>query len=622
MLRYLMGTACLVLFIPAAKAQQKLPIPLNIKKSYDNNIRSLQGVPGKNYWQNTANYSIDVNLNPGNNTITGTIHIEYFNNSPDTLHTLLFKCYPNLYKKGAERLMPIREEDITEGMQIEKLKIAGKEIAKENYHSTSTNMMVPIQPLAPGQSLLCDVEYHFTLNKNSHIRQGQVDEGAFFVAYFFPRIAVYDDIDGWNQQPYLGNLEFYNDFCNFNISVTVPGNYQVWATGDLLNADNVLNEPYLSRFKQANQSDSIIFIIDSTDLVKKNISKNNTYNTWKFTANKVTDIAFACSNHYLWQSSSLVVDPQTGRRTRADAVFNKNHTDYYLVAADARKTVAAISYQFPKWPYPYNHITVFDGLDQMEYPMMANDNPVEDRHESIELTTHEIFHTLFPFYMGTNETKYAWMDEGWATIGEWIISPLIDSGIVDLYGVKRTETTAGTEADLPIMINSTYQNGMAYFINSYPKPALAYLYAKEILGDARFFAGLHYYFTHWNGKHPLPFDFFAAMNAGSGVNLNWFWQRWFFDNSTPNLAIEKLSGKGIYKKIQIKNIGGKPMPVHINILYKDGSTQKIYRSAALWQNSNFVSIPVTVTKPIKTITLGSPYVIDTDYSNNSISPHP
>jgi len=620
MMRYLFGAICLTFFLTAAIAQSKLPMPSNIKKSYNNDTRSLQGIPGKKYWQNTANYTIDVSLNPNNNVISGTAHIEYINNSPDTLRSLLFKCYPNIYKKGAERLMPIHEEDITEGIQIEKLKIAGEEISKNNYHSTSTNMNVRILPLAPGHSVICDVEYHYTLNKNSHIRQGQVDDGAYFVAYFFPRIAVYDDVDGWNQLPYLGNLEFYNDFCNFNLSVTVPPNYQVWATGDLINAENVLNEPYLSRFKNANQSDSVSFIIDSTDQVKKNISKNNFQNTWKFTAGNVTDIAFACSNHYLWQSSSLVADPQTGRRTRADAVFNKDHKDYYLVASDARKTVQAMSYQFPKWPYPYNHITVFDGLDQMEYPMMANDNPIEDRHESIELTTHEIFHTMFPFYMGTNETKYAWMDEGWATIGEWVISPLIDTSIIDLYGVKRTETAAGTEADLPIMINSTYQNGMAYFINSYPKPALAYLYAKEMLGDTKFFAGLHFYFTHWHSKHPLPYDFFAAMNAGSGTNLNWFWQRWFFDNSTPNLAILKLQGKGSSKKLFIKNIGGKPMPVHINILYKDGSTQKIYRSAALWQNSSLITIPVKATKSIKTITLGSPYVIDTDYSDNSISP--
>jgi len=154
MMRYLFGAICLTFFLTAAIAQSKLPMPSNIKKSYNNDTRSLQGIPGKKYWQNTANYTIDVSLNPNNNVISGTAHIEYINNSPDTIRSLLFKCYPNIYKKGAERLMPIHEEDITEGIQIEKLKIAGEEISKNNYHSTSTNMNVRILPLAPGHSVI------------------------------------------------------------------------------------------------------------------------------------------------------------------------------------------------------------------------------------------------------------------------------------------------------------------------------------------------------------------------------------------------------------------------------------------------------------------------------------
>jgi hypothetical protein len=174
-------------------------------------------------------------------------------------------------------------------------------------------------------------------------------------------------------------------------------------------------------------------------------------------------------------------------------VFNPVHKDYFEVVNYARKTVETMSYQFPKWPYPYPHETVFDGLDQMEYPMMVNDNPLEETADAIELTDHEIFHTMFPFYMGTNETKYGWMDEGWATIAEWLISPVIDPKIVDTYGVGPTQNSAGNEQDAPIMTLTPQLTGIAKFTDSYPKPALAYLYVKDMLGDELFTKALHYY---------------------------------------------------------------------------------------------------------------------------------
>ncbi|MEP6710924.1 MAG: M1 family metallopeptidase [Ferruginibacter sp.] len=604
-------------FLHTVSSQSFLPTPLNIKAAVDNGTRSNTGLPGKIYWQNTAAYSIAVNFDPATRLISGTEQITYSNNSPDTLKEIVFKLYPNLYKKGSPRLMKIDDADAGEGMAIEEMSINGEPQDVSKLRMDATNMSVRIKPATHGQQLLFNIKFSYTLNKGSHIRTGQVDEGAFFIAYFFPRIAVYDDIDGWNRNPYLGTQEFYNDFCNFKTSITVPANYVVWATGDLTNCSDVFNEKYCSRIKEAEANDAYIDIIDSADLKAGNITKNNTTNTWKYEADNVTDAVFAISNHYLWQSSSLVVDEATGRRTRVDAVFNQQHKDYFKVAADARKTVEAMSYRFPKWPYPYNHETVFDGLDQMEYPMMVNDNPLEDRAESIELTDHEIFHTMFPFYMGINETKYGWMDEGWATIGEWLISPMIDSSLVDEYGMSATEKMAGTEIDLPITTLTTQEYGTTMFINSYPKPALGYLYVKDMLGDDFFYKGLHNYFRNWSGKHPLPTDFFYSMNAGAGKNLNWFWQRWFFDDGVPDIGIVKLTGPGNQKQITIQAKGTKPVPVDITVQYKDGSNQKIHRSIAVWEKGNkTILINFTAAKPINKITLGSTYIPDTNRKDN------
>lgn len=597
-----------------ASAQTSIPTPTNITALYAKNTRSITGNPGENYWQNTADYAINIDFDPATRLLKGTEEIKYFNNSNDTLKEIVFKLYPNFYKKGSPRLQKIEDEDTNEGINIENMTINNSIVDAKNWKINATNMTVKIKSLLPKESLNFSIQFSYTLNKGSHMRTGQVDEGAFFIAYFFPRIAVYDDIDGWNKNQYLGTQEFYNDFCNFKTAITLPNNYMVWGTGDLQNCSEVFNEKYCNRIQQAETKDTINYIIDSNDLKNGNITKSiNTKNTWKFEANNVTDIAIAFSNHYLWQSSSLVVDKKTNRRTRVDAVFNETHKDNFLIASDARKTVEAMSYNFPKWPYPYNHETVFDGLDQMEYPMMVNDNPLENRSESIELTDHEIFHTLFPFYMGINETKYGWMDEGWATIGEWLISPMIDSTIIDEYGIEGTEKTAGTEIDLPITTLTTQLNGVAMFINSYPKPALGYLYVKDMLGDELFYKGLHHYIETWNGKHPMPNDFFYCMNVGSGVNLNWFWKKWFFEGGILDLAIKKVNDK----KITIENKGNKPLPIDIEITFTDGSTEKIHNSISAWKSNNkTVVVTVKGNKKIKKVVLGSTYIPDTNKKDN------
>lgn len=599
-----------------ATAQTALPVPGNLQATYKKGTRDISGRPGKNYWQNYADYKVDVNFNPSTRLITGTAVINYSNNSPDTLKEILFKLYPNLYKKGSSRLMNIDDADAGEGMKIEKILVAGDELPANKYRIDATNMSVRTKPLMPKQSLSFTITYSYTLNRESHIRTGEIEDGAYFIAYYFPRIAVYDDIDGWNRNPYLGTQEFYNDFCDFTTSITVPAEYVVWATGDLKNSKDIFKEKYQQRIEQAEREDGFINIIDSTERLER-ITRSETSNTWIFEAKHVTDAVFALSNHYMWQSSSLVVDKTTGRRTRVDAVFNPKHKDYFWVVGDARKTVESMSYRFPKWPYPYSHETVFDGLDQMEYPMMVNDNPLEDRSESIELTDHEIFHTMFPFYMGINETKYGWMDEGWATIGEWLISPMIDTTIVDEYGVAGYERAAGNEIDLPITTLTTQQYGTSMFINSYPKPAMGYLFVKDMLGDELFFKALHNYIRNWNGKHPMPYDFFYSMNDGCGKNLNWFWKRWFFDDGVPDLAISKVITKGKQRQIVVESKGTKPVPVDVTINYADGSAEKLHRSIAVWEKEpKTIVLTVTNNKKIKTVNLGSTYVPDVNKSDN------
>ncbi|MFD1186843.1 M1 family metallopeptidase [Pontibacter rugosus] len=597
---------------------QELPMPRNIQQAYAAGTRSADGKPGKNYWQNAADYNIKVNYNPDTRLLSGTVDITYTNNSPDTLKQILFKLYPNFYQKGAARARSINPGDVTDGVNLQRLSIGGKAEDVAKLRVDGTNLPVRIQPLAPKSKTSISVAYSYTLNEGSHNRTGQVDEeGAAFIAYFFPRVAVYDDTDGWNRNPYNGSQEFYNDFSNFNTEITVPKNFIVWATGDLQNAEQVLQKKFAKRLQQAEKKDDIIYVVDSTDLKKGNITAQNQTNTWKFVAKDVVDFAFATSDHYLWKSTSLIVDPKTKRRTRVDVAYNPKHKDFEEVASFGRKTVEAMSYTFPKWPFPYSHISVFDGLDQMEYPMMVNDNPLEKREDVIMLTDHEIFHTMFPFYMGINETKYGWMDEGWATIGEWIVTPIIDPSINDDYGVAPYGALAGTEIDLPINTLTTQQSGTSMFLNSYPKPALGYLYVKDMLGDELFTKALHNCIELWHGKHPQPYDFFNAMNTGASRNMNWFWQRWFFDNGYPDLAIADVKQQNNEYQVTVEAKGSKPVPVDLVVTYVDGSTEKLHKDVSVWEKGNkSTSLSFKPKQQVKQLELKGTHVPDSNKADN------
>src|SRR5580658_5970528 len=292
-----------------SNAQTALPVPLNIRQAIDKGSRTITGQPGPHYWQNHADYTIRVHFDPSTRLVSGSETIVYINNSPDTLRQLLFKLYPNLYKKGSARMMPVRPEDLTEGVAITNLVIGGQpaDAARNNLRRSGadgTDLPVPISMLIPAQSITISLDFAYTLNKTSHIRTGQIDSGAFFVAYFFPRIAVYDDIDGWNRIPYLGPQEFYNDFCNFSVAITVPGDYLVWATGDLVNRADLLSQVINRRIDAAGAADSVVTIIDTTDLARKGITRNADSNSWNFEARNVTDFVFATSNHYIWKASS------------------------------------------------------------------------------------------------------------------------------------------------------------------------------------------------------------------------------------------------------------------------------------------------------------------------------
>ncbi|SDM00742.1 M1 family metallopeptidase [Pedobacter antarcticus] len=616
---FVAGLPLLLLFFVTgygAVSQTVLPIPPNISSAYKKGTRDLSGAAGKKYWQNSADYQLKIEFDPASRLLKGKVEIDYMNNSPDTLRQLVFKLYPNLYQKEAMRTVPVSAKDLTSGVKIDAVTINNQTQDSTKRSIRSTNMYVRGVKIPPHEKVHVEIDYNYILNEGSFVRTGQVEPGAFFIAYSFPRIAVYDDIDGWNEYPYTGRVEFYNDYCNFNAEITVPGDYQVWATGELQNTNDVYSEKTAARIAESGKSGEILDITTVQDLKSGMVTRKNKTNTWKFKASHVTDLAFAISNHYVWKASSLVVDPVTQRRTTVNTVFNPEHKVFEPVINYAHKTVAAMSYQFPALPFPYPHITIFEGLDAMEYPMMVNNLPFEDKQEVIQFTMHEIFHTLFPFYVGVNETKYSFMDEGWATLSEFLLYPMVDTGQFK-HDISDINKYSGTEEDLPLMTLTSQLSGKARYMDKDLKPALGLHYLKEMLGDKIFLKGLRHYIKEWAGKHPTPYDFFYTMNTGTGVNLDWFWKSWYFEKGVPDLAISKVSSKGASHKVVVGNVGTSPIPIHLTVLFKDGTTQILNASIACWKDGKrSVTFNFSAKKQLKRIVLGDNFDADVNPLDN------
>jgi hypothetical protein len=524
----------------------------------------------------------------------------------------------NIYKKGNPRESVIDYSDENEGVIIESLSVNHAAVNDSSIEYIHNDFILHLDnPLLSGQKINLSIAWNYNINKESYDRTERLDSTSWFAAYFFPRIAVYDDIDGWNNFRYSGTAEFYNDFGDFDAAITVPRNFVVWATGMLQNPNDVLNKKYADRLHTALTSDKIIHIIDSTECTSNQITQPNGKNIWRYKAKNVNDFAFAVSDHYLWDASSLVVDKNSSRRVLIDAAYNKHSRSFYKVAQIARQSINYMSNEIPGVPFPYPNETVFDGFQGMEYPMMATIKATDSVYV-VKVTSHEIFHSYFPFYMGTNESKYAWMDEGFASFGDYlIVSELLSPEAAYYYFLDSYRANAGYEVDVPIIINSKYITPPMYHYNAYAKPAIFLYILKDLLGKDLFVQTLQEYMKRWNGKHPIPYDFFYTFNEVCGQNLNWLFKPWFFEFGYVDLAIKDVSYKNNKLEIVIEKIGLYPAPVDIVLYYKDGSRKNVKKPADVWKDGNqIINISLPEKGVIEKIELEQRLVPDADMSNN------
>lgn len=606
----------------SAKAQH-LYMPRNMKAAVARGTRSLSGAPGPRYWQNRSCYDIHLQVAPPDRTIHGAENIRYYNHSPDSLNYLVIRLTLNVHKPGAIHYQDYPRGFLTSGVHIDSFSVRGRSRDFSRMRGHETWKIVPlVHPLLPGDSISLHVAWHYKISRTGD-REGMVDSTTYYLAYFYPELAVYDDYNGWNTLDFTGYQEFYHDFNDYRLSVKVPRNFLVWATGTLMDPDAVLEPAYAGRLERSMHADSTCHIVSPADRKRGGITRQGPWNTWVWDAHRVPDVALGISDHYDWDASSVVVDPATGRRTSMQAAYNDTSRDYRNAVQVGRDCLSWYSRKWPGVPYPFPKMTAFQGYADMEYPMMVNDASDPDTAFSRLVENHEIAHSYFPFYMGTNESRYAFMDEGWATTLELLIGRRQTGrakadAFYRRFRINRYIHDPSQEEDLPIITPSNVLRGVAYGNNAYGKASLAYLALKDLLGERMFRHCLHRYMALWHGKHPSPWDFFRSISTASGRNLDWFWNNWFFSNNYVDLGIASVRAEGRHLNLVVRNVGGFDIPFDLRISYRDGSVRTRHLSPAVWQSgSGRCTLQIDASKPVARIELDNGVDMDAHLKDNS-----
>jgi len=617
----------LLIIINSSFAQTKFFTPEEIIKAYHNGTRSEDGNPGKNYWQNKSEYAISVFVNTKEKKIEGKESISYHNNSPDNLNQLVFRMYQDFAIATKSRDWEVSPNDFTNGVSVKVLTINGVEINLTDdkiVQRPGTNMIVKLSnPLLSKSINDIYVEWSFQIPNQNFPRMGEYDSTTYMIAYWYPQIAVYDDIDGWDMISYTGSVEFYNDISDFDVKISSDReNLIVWATGVLQNPEEVFSENILKKYQQ--DSGNVISLSDIQSGVK--FLKNGVNTIYHYKADNVPDFVFSASDHYIWDRETAETAP--GRFTKINAAYNPDSYWFKYVSKIDKAVILFLSNDFPGVPFPYPSMTIFNGEGGMEYPMMVNDGTTDNWQSTVYLTAHETTHSYFPFYMGCNERKYGWMDEGWAVylpmefqnrMGSKNPESNIDTVVdVKVRSVNYYERVAGTFYDVPALAPSNVLKSPSYRNNAYSKAAAIYDILRDMLGDEGFKKCLKEYIYRWNHKHPNPYDFFNTFSNVSGKNLNWFWQKWFMEYAKPDLGIKSSTTNNNILKIVISNEGGLPLPVELTIKLANNKIIKIHKTAEVWKDGNYtVTITQQVDSKVSNIILGNEHIPDINKKNNT-----
>src|SRR5579862_1278830 len=571
-----------------------------------NEYRSGSGRPGPRYWQQRVDYRIRASLDPANNEVRGRETIHYVNRSPDALSYLwMFLeqniCAPSSITNVLDQpplvflgsTFDFSCQGFAGGSTLDSVRVAGKNATASIY---GTTMRVDLtKPLAPGDTIDLDLAWSFRVPEQGAGRMGH-DGTLYEIAQWYPRMAVYDDVHGWNHEPYIGAGEFYLEYGHFDALITVPATYIVAATGRLVNPEEALTANERARLKRALGTDSTVAIIAKNEVGQGATRPKTTGTiTWHFVADSVRDLAFAAAPNFRWDASGYNgILIETLYRPSADKWEEAN-----------KMARGAIQYFSEQWfPYPYSHATTIEGpIEGMEYPMLTFVPNSPTREEQQWVLAHEFGHEWFPMVVGSNERLYPWMDEGFNTFIDlgnaakyFAGTPYGDS--IEVHPLHLYPDHAVPGAEQPIITKPTEVHDL--FWDAYQKPALMMQELRyEVLGKDRFDPAFRTYIRAWQFKHPTPADFFRMMRDESGMDLDWFWRGWIYTTARLDQAVDSVVGQKVY----LSNRGTMIMPAELAISFDDGTQSTVRLPIEMWNLGARFAYRVSGTKHITRVEL-------------------
>ncbi len=623
MTRQLFALTTILLFsLHYGYGQKPLFESRELDKAYQKTTRSRVGIPGECYWQNHSTYTISARFLPNESKVTGKLSVVYYNESPDTLKSIVFKLMQNVYKKGANRQMPVDEMLLHDGVIVKNIRCGGNEKPAEmnSLSATVVNVSLPDE-LLPGSNVTIKLDFETPIPKKSGFRSGTIDSSSFFVAYWFPQIAVYDDIFGWDKEQYVGIPETYNDFSGYEVQLTLPSEYTVWATGDVTNESEVYSKAVLERIRKSKKSETAVSILTEKDFKKPDGNEL----TWKFNAVQVPDFAWGASDHYVWEGQAAQ-NPGPENLCWVQSAYPSGAAYFDMVSGVAKTSVELFSREFPGITYPYfKHIT-FRGTDGggMEFPMIANNDVAYDSINTILVTAHELAHNYYPFMMGVNERKFGWWDETMTTLMECYVNEKAypDQKIHGFFDRNVSFNFLSPAHSMVPLITETSNIMKEYpsITNFYVKGPAAMDILQNLIGKDNFTSYNKSFMEVWRGKHPTPWDFFYYFNEKSGEDMNWFWNSWFYSFGYADLTLADVTQTDQYVTLTIKNKGGFPVPFTIRAKCQDGGQIEENVNIRAWKSdTNDLIYRILTNKKIALVTLDFAGSYDADPANNTFS---
>lgn len=602
-----------------------------------NRYRSGNGAPGPDYWQNGADYEIHASLDPAAKVLSANEVIVYTNNSPDALASLWIQLDQNTYRRDS-RSYPSTDGErtrFTDGILLDSVEVDSQsQHGKADYVVSDTRMQIRLlQPLkAHGGRLRILIRYRYTIPGEFGGRTSWVESrkgDIYDIAQWYPRMAVYDDLRGWDTQPYLDN-EFYLEYGHFDYYVTVPSNMLVAGSGALQNPREVLTKTEMQRLDEARASDRTVAIRSAAEIddPASRPARSGTL-TWHYRMDKTRDVAFSASSAFIWDAARIQL-PDGGKslamsfypvESAGDAAWGRS-TEYL------KHAVEGFSRRWSVYPYPVA-VNVAGGSSGMEYPGLLFDG-IEDKGKALFwITAHEIGHTWFPMVVGFNERRNAWMDEGFNTFIDIYESEDFEHGV---YGPKRDPEYAPgggqpadeirsvlNDPDAPVIltradaIKEKYRHPVTYFKSAFGLVLLR----EQILGPQRFDWAFRKFIRDWAFRHPSPSDFFRAMESEGGEDLSWFWRGWYMHNWTLDLAVQDVKYGDGDARITIANRGRLVMPATVQATFQDGSSRRIRLPVETWIKKTVYTVHLDSKSPVVSVVIDPDHAIpDNDRSNN------